>query len=85
MGRYLVDLARAGPGRARRRAVPAQRVRPGLLRLPGSLTGAPAMITGHRLDVLAANALAKALYTDFDALPHRSAPALTVVDAPAFE
>ncbi|MBO0657459.1 hypothetical protein J1792_33525 [Streptomyces triculaminicus] len=29
------------------------------------------MIMGHQLDVLAANALAKALYTDFDALPHR--------------
>lgn len=68
---HLFDLARPRPGSARRRAVPPQRVRPGLLRLLDSLTDIPAMIMGHRLDVLAANPLAKALYTDFDALPHR--------------
>ncbi|MFB7666308.1 helix-turn-helix transcriptional regulator [Kitasatospora sp. NPDC056138] len=68
---HLFDLARPGPGSARRRVVPPQRVRPGLLRLLDSLTDTPAMILGNRLDVLAANALAKALYTDFDAKPHR--------------
>ncbi|MER5934664.1 helix-turn-helix transcriptional regulator [Streptomyces sp. NPDC002054] len=68
---HLFDLARPKPASARRRTVAPQRVRPGLLRLLDSLTGTPAMIMGHRLDVLAANPLAKALYTDFDALPHR--------------
>ncbi|WP_274911028.1 helix-turn-helix transcriptional regulator [Streptomyces sp. WZ-12] len=68
---HLFDLARPRPGSTRRRTMEPQRVRPGLLRLLDSLTDTPAMIMGHRLDVLAANSLAKALYTDFDALPHR--------------
>ncbi|MEU1376945.1 helix-turn-helix transcriptional regulator [Streptomyces triculaminicus] len=68
---HLFDLAKPKPGSARRRPAPPQRVRPGLLRALDALTGTPAMILGHRLDVLAANTLAKALYTDFDALPHR--------------
>ncbi|MFJ7157367.1 helix-turn-helix domain-containing protein [Streptomyces sp. NPDC101118] len=67
----LFDLARPGPGAGRRRTAAPQRVRPGLLRLLGSLPDTPAMILGRRLDVLAANTLAKALYTDFDALPYR--------------
>jgi hypothetical protein len=37
----------------------------------GCLGGIPALIAGRHLDVLAANAMARALYTDFDALPHR--------------
>ncbi|MER7761610.1 helix-turn-helix transcriptional regulator [Streptomyces sp. NPDC097619] len=60
-----------GPAAARRRVGSPQRVRPGLLRLLDSLIDTPAMVMGHRLDVLAANTLAKAFYTDFDALPHR--------------
>ncbi|MEU8587429.1 helix-turn-helix transcriptional regulator [Streptomyces sp. NPDC048664] len=68
---HLFDLARPRPGSGRRRPTPPQRVRPGLLRILDALTATPAMILGHRLDVLAANPLAKALYTDFDALPHR--------------
>lgn len=46
-------------------------MRAGLYRVLDALDGTPAMIMGHRLDVLAANRLAKALYTDFDALAHR--------------
>ncbi|MFJ9457478.1 helix-turn-helix domain-containing protein [Kitasatospora sp. NPDC101447] len=68
---HLSDLVRPRPGSGRRRPVAPQRVRPGLLRLLDSLADTPAMIMGHRLDVLAANTLAKALYTDFDTLPHR--------------
>ncbi|WP_395292350.1 helix-turn-helix domain-containing protein [Kitasatospora hibisci] len=68
---HLFDLAKPRPGTTRRRPQPPQRVRPGLLRVLDTLTGTPAMILGHRLDVLAANPLAKALYVDFDALPHR--------------
>jgi transcriptional regulator with XRE-family HTH domain len=68
---HLFDLAKPKPGSTGRRPAPPQRVRPGLLRVLDTLTNTPAMILGHRLDVLAANPLAKALYTDFDALPHR--------------
>ncbi|WP_327358633.1 helix-turn-helix domain-containing protein [Streptomyces sp. NBC_01304] len=68
---HLFDLAKPKPGPARRRPEPPQRVRPGLYRVLDALTGTPAMILGRRLDVLAANSLAKALYADFDALPHR--------------
>jgi transcriptional regulator with XRE-family HTH domain len=64
-------LAVARPGRARQRPMPPQRVRPGLHRVLETLTDMPALVLGRRLDVLAANPLAKALYIDFDALPHR--------------
>jgi hypothetical protein len=33
------------------------------------MTEVPVLVLGRRLDVLAANSLAQALYTDFDALP----------------
>ncbi|MGA5135126.1 helix-turn-helix domain-containing protein [Streptomyces olivoreticuli] len=68
---HLFDLARPKPARTRRATQAPQRVRPGLRQILDALPGTPAMILGHRLDVLAANPLAKALYTDFDALPHR--------------
>jgi len=56
----------------RRRGTPTvQRVRPGLWQLIDALDGAPALILGRRSDVLASNALARALFTDWDALPPR--------------
>ncbi|MCA1223729.1 helix-turn-helix domain-containing protein [Streptomyces sp. 8L] len=64
----------AGPAHRRRRAPEAwtvQRVRPGLLRVLGTLDTTPALVLGRRYDVLASNALARALYTDFEALPVR--------------
>ncbi|MCF3961641.1 helix-turn-helix domain-containing protein [Streptomyces fuscigenes] len=70
-------LALAAPGhRPRRRPHqgppdPVQRVRPGLLRVLESVGGNPALVLGRRYDVLAANAPARALYTDFEALPVR--------------
>ncbi|MFI9387228.1 helix-turn-helix domain-containing protein [Kutzneria sp. NPDC052558] len=64
---YLYTLAGKAPARPRRRS--AQRVRPAMRRLLDQLTGAPALVLGHRLDILAWNRLASALYTDFDALP----------------
>ncbi|WP_328452650.1 helix-turn-helix transcriptional regulator [Amycolatopsis sp. NBC_00438] len=67
--RHLFALAK--PSRRRPRTPAPQRVRPGLLRVLETLTDVPAMVTGRRLDVLAANRLAKALYRDFDALPPR--------------
>ncbi|GAA3716977.1 helix-turn-helix transcriptional regulator [Streptomyces tremellae] len=49
----------------------AQRVRPGLLRLLDTLGDTPALVLGRRYDVLASNRAARALYTDFEALPVR--------------
>ncbi|MGW3327822.1 helix-turn-helix domain-containing protein [Streptomyces virginiae] len=47
-----------------------QRARPGLLRVLENITDVPALMLGHRLDVLAVNHLARALYRDFEGLPH---------------
>ena len=66
---HLHALAR--PTHRRHRPMPPQQVRPGLYRVLEILTETPAMILGHRLDILAANSLARALYTDFNALPHQ--------------
>jgi transcriptional regulator with XRE-family HTH domain len=69
---YLFQIART-PRRPRRRA-PArvQRVRPGVRRLLETLDDVtPAFVFGRRMDVLAANRLARALITDFEALPPR--------------
>jgi transcriptional regulator with XRE-family HTH domain len=66
---HLFALAR--PSRTRRRPMPPQRVRPALRRMLDTLNESPAVIIGRRLDVLAGNRLARALYTDFEALPHR--------------
>jgi transcriptional regulator with XRE-family HTH domain len=66
---HLFALAR--PARTRHRPIPPQRVRPGLYRVLETLTDTPAMITGRRLDVLATNHAARALLTDFEALPRR--------------
>jgi transcriptional regulator with XRE-family HTH domain len=69
---HLFAIARsAKPSRARSRPLPPQRVRPGLYRILETLTETPAIIIGRRTDVLATNRLARALYTDFDALPYR--------------
>jgi transcriptional regulator with XRE-family HTH domain len=53
------------------RPIPAQRVRPGLVRTLSALTDVPALVIGRRCDVLAGNALARAVFTDFDAKPVR--------------
>jgi transcriptional regulator with XRE-family HTH domain len=66
---YLFTVAR--PARTRPRPLPPQRVRPGLYRILETLTEAPALVIGRRTDILATNRLARALYTDFDALPRR--------------
>lgn len=67
---HLFTLAK--PTRSRPRALPPQRVRPGLRLLLDSLTEVPALVLGRRMDVLASNRLARAVYTDFEALPARS-------------
>jgi transcriptional regulator with XRE-family HTH domain len=59
---HLRELVRA-EGTVRRRPRPkVERVRPGLLRMMEAWPGSPAFITGRRMDVLAANRLAVALY-----------------------
>ncbi|MEU4097290.1 helix-turn-helix transcriptional regulator [Streptomyces sp. NPDC026673] len=66
--RYLYELAGrtdARPGRRR----PAQRVRPAVRRLLDQLTATPALVLGTRMDVLAWNTAAAALYTDFSSIP----------------
>ncbi|MBB2914391.1 transcriptional regulator with XRE-family HTH domain [Streptosporangium becharense] len=60
---HLEDLARAaGPGSRRRRRPAARAVRAGVQRLLASMTGAPAFVMNGRGDVLATNALGRALY-----------------------
>ncbi|WP_086844786.1 helix-turn-helix domain-containing protein [Amycolatopsis kentuckyensis] len=66
--RYLYELAGRADALPRRRR-PAQRVRPAMSRLLTQLTGTPALVLGKRLDILAWNTAATALFTDFDAIP----------------
>jgi transcriptional regulator with XRE-family HTH domain len=68
---HLLALAKLRPSTSGHLPMPTQQVRPGLLQTLNALTDVPALIIGRRCDVLAANTLARALYTDFDALPHR--------------
>lgn len=68
---HLFDLAQPSRGRRRSTPVRPQRVRPGVHQLLASLQHRPAMVLGRRLDVLASNRMARALLTDFNAVPHR--------------
>lgn len=63
---HLDDLI--GPATSTRRPTAVQRLRPGLHQLL-AVVDEPALILGRRLDVLAANRMAKALFTDFDEMP----------------
>ncbi|MFI9273542.1 helix-turn-helix transcriptional regulator [Kitasatospora sp. NPDC052896] len=65
---HLTDLL-ARPTRACRSPIGPQRVRPGLYLMLQTLEHVPAFVIGRRTDVLAANRLARAVLTDFDALP----------------
>ncbi|WP_103888679.1 helix-turn-helix transcriptional regulator [Actinacidiphila yanglinensis] len=59
---HLYDLARAATPSGRRPSVTASRVRPTILRMLDSMTGVPAYVRNGRFDILAANALGRALY-----------------------
>jgi transcriptional regulator with XRE-family HTH domain len=63
---HLFDLARAlrPTSSPRRRRAPKQRVRPSIHHVLDGLTGAPAFVLNARLDILAANELGYALYSD---------------------
>jgi transcriptional regulator with XRE-family HTH domain len=65
---YVYELAGKTPLPRRR---PAQQARPAMRRLLGQLTETPAVVLGRRLDILAWNAGATALFTDFARLPAR--------------
>lgn len=69
---HLYDLARTANAtpRTRRRPGPPQ-VRPGVLRVLDAITAAPAYVRNGRRDVLAANALGRALYSPLYADPVR--------------
>lgn len=54
---------------ARPRAMEGQQARAGLVRALENITEVPALLLGRRLDVLATNRAARALYLDFEALP----------------
>nr|WP_188539235.1 helix-turn-helix transcriptional regulator [Kocuria dechangensis] len=70
---HLLDLARAaGQGsRPRRRPAPKQLVRPGVQLALDAITGAPAYVGNGRLDILAANALGRALFVPLYETPVR--------------
>jgi transcriptional regulator with XRE-family HTH domain len=71
---HLIDLAHtAGPAARARRTPPAQQVRPGVARILEGMTGVPAFVHNGRLDVLAANRLAEALFAPVFADPARPA------------
>ncbi|MFR9779594.1 helix-turn-helix domain-containing protein [Micromonospora sp. MS34] len=70
---HLFDLARAAntaPSRTRRRTS-GQQVRPSVQSLLDSMTDAPAFVRNGRLDILAANRLARALYAPVFDTPAR--------------
>ncbi|MFC7217001.1 helix-turn-helix transcriptional regulator [Streptomyces polyrhachis] len=66
---HFTDLLRSGTRTIRRAPARAQRVRPGLHLMLETLDQVPAFVLGRRTDVLASNRLARAVLTDFDALP----------------
>ncbi|MEV6174015.1 helix-turn-helix transcriptional regulator [Streptomyces sp. NPDC051954] len=63
--RELFRLARSAGRRRTKPPVRVERVRPHLRQLIESWTRTPAFVVGHAQDVLATNALADALYSDF--------------------
>ena len=68
---YMFALAQPAQRRHRRPPSRPQRVRPGLHQVLSTLKHTPALVLGRRLDVLASNRMARALLTDFTALPHK--------------
>jgi len=75
---HLYDLARAANTSGRKRAASAggsasAAVRPELQFLLDAITGAPALIGNNRLDIVAANTLGYALYSDMYRTPSRPA------------
>jgi transcriptional regulator with XRE-family HTH domain len=71
---HLLHLARAaGTGPRLRRRSPTVQIRPSVTRILDGMTEVPAFVENGRLDVLAANSLAQALYAPAFADPARPA------------
>jgi len=71
---HLFDLARAAGSTPRRRRRPApQRVRPSVQRVLDAMTAAPAFVRNGRMDILAANRLGHAFYSQHFDSPHQPA------------
>jgi transcriptional regulator with XRE-family HTH domain len=69
---HLFDLARAaGPMANRRPRSAPKQIRPSVQRLLDAITGGPALVQNGRLDVLAANELGRALYSEMFREPTR--------------
>jgi len=68
---HLFALARAAhtPGSRRRR--PRQRIRPSVQQMLDAMAGVPAFVRNGRLDILAANRLGRALYSQHFDSPHQ--------------
>jgi transcriptional regulator with XRE-family HTH domain len=77
----LFELARAGRPTVvpRTRRPPKQRLRPSVLHMLDAMTGAAAVVRNPRLDVLAANALGRALYCEMFSATDRSVNAARFV------
>jgi transcriptional regulator with XRE-family HTH domain len=68
---HLFDLARASGSSPRRRRRPAlQRVRPSVQRVLDAVTGAPAFVRNGHMDLVAANRLGRAFYSQHFDSPH---------------
>jgi transcriptional regulator with XRE-family HTH domain len=68
---HLFDLARAAqPAPRRRRRQSLQRVRPSVQRILDAITGGPAFVRNGRMDLLAANHLGLAFYSQHFDSPH---------------
>ena len=78
---YLYEVA--GKTVARPRRPQPQRVRPAMQRLLNQIVDVPAIVLGRRLDILAWNPLAAALYMDFSKVPaeHRNYVRMFFFDA----
>jgi transcriptional regulator with XRE-family HTH domain len=71
---HLFDLAHAtGATTKQSRRTTQQRVRPSVQRILDAMTGSPAIVQNSRLDILAANRLGYALYSEIFANPKRPA------------
>ena len=71
---HLFDLARAaGPTTARPRRRSPEKIRPSVQRILDAMTSVPAFAQNGRLDVLAANRIGRALYSELFADPVRPA------------
>jgi transcriptional regulator with XRE-family HTH domain len=67
---HLFDLARAAQPASRPRRRASQRVRPSVQLMLDAMTAAPAFVRNERMDLLAANQLGRALYSQHFDSPH---------------